>query len=112
MEFKIVQLERQLPSGGITVAHWTVSKTIDGTTVSSYGAQGFQPDPTATGFIAFPQVTEAQVINWIKAAMGTEGVAALEASLDSQIAQIKTPATAMGMPWIVAPAPAAPTTPE
>jgi len=106
MEFKIVQLERQLPSGGITTAHWTVSKTDGDTTVSSYGAQGFQPDATAAGFIAFPQVTETQVIDWIKAAMGTEGVAALEASLDSQIAQIKTPVTATGMPWFPANVPA------
>jgi hypothetical protein len=102
MEFKIVQLERQLPSGGITTAHWTVSKTTDGTTVSSYGAQGFQPDPQAQGFVAFPQVTEAQVIQWIQTAMGTEGVEALEASLDAQIAAIKTPATATGMPWFPA----------
>ena len=99
MEFKIVQLERKLPSGGITVAHWTVSKTSDGITVSSYGAQGFQPDPTASGFVAFPQVTEAQVIEWIKTAMSVETVAAIEASLDAQIAQIKTPSTANGMPW-------------
>ena len=99
MEFKIVQLERQLPSGGITTAHWTVSKTSDGITVSSYGAQGFQPDPTASGFVAFPQVTEAQVIEWIKTAMSVETVAAIEASLDAQIAQIKTPSTANGMPW-------------
>ena len=105
MDFKIVQLERQLPTGGITTAHWTVSKTTDGTTVSSYGASGFQPDATATGFVAFPQVTETQVINWIKAAMGTEGVASLEASLDAQIAAIKTPATATGMPWFPANAP-------
>jgi len=106
MEFKIVQLERQLPSGGITVAHWTVSKTTDGITVGSYGAQGFQPDATAQGFVAFPQVTEAQVVEWVKTAMGTEAVAALEASLDAQIAQIKTPATASGMPWIPAVTPA------
>jgi hypothetical protein len=104
MEFKIVQLERQLPSGGITVAHWTVSKTDSANTdaaitVSSYGAQGFQPDPTASGFVAFPQVTEAQVIEWIKTAMGAETVAAIEASLDAQIAQIKTPSSATGMPW-------------
>ena len=102
MEFKIVQLERQLPSGGIIVAHWTVSKTDGDTTVSSYGAQGFQPNPQASGFVAFPQVTEAQVIGWIQDAMGTEGVAALEASLDAQIAQIKTPSTATGMPWFPA----------
>lgn len=102
MEFKIVQLERQLPSGGIIVAHWTVTKNIGDITVSSYGAQGFQPDPQAQGFTAFPQVTEAQVVGWIKDALGTEGVAALEASLDSQIAQIQTPSTATGMPWFPA----------
>ena len=102
MEFKIVQLERQLPSGGITTAHWTVSKTVDDITVGSYGAQGFQPDPQAQGFTAFPQVTETQVIQWIKDAIGTEGVAALEASLDAQIAQIQTPSTATGMPWFPA----------
>jgi hypothetical protein len=102
MEFKIVQLERQLPSGGITTAHWTVSKTVDDITVGSYGAQSFQPDPQAQGFTSFPQVTEAQVIDWIQDAMGTEGVAALEASLDSQIAAIQTPTTATGMPWFLA----------
>ena len=102
MEFKIVQLERQLPSGGIIVAHWTVSKTDGEVTVSSYGAQSFQPDPQAPEFVAFPQVTEAQVIGWIQDAMGTEGVAALEANLDSQIAQIQTPSTATGMPWFPA----------
>jgi len=102
MEFKIVQLERQLPSGGITVAHWTVSKTDGDITVSSYGAQGFQPDPQASDFVAFPQVTETQVIGWIQDAMGSEGVASLEASLDAQIAAIKTPATATGMPWFLA----------
>ena len=102
MEFKIVQLERQLPSGGITTAHWTVSKTVGDVTVSSYGAQGFQPDASATNFVAFPQVTEAQVIEWVKAAMGPEGVAALETSLDAQIAAIQTPATATGMPWFPA----------
>jgi hypothetical protein len=99
MEFKIVQLERKLPSGGITVAHWTVSKTTDEITVSSYGAQSFQPDPTASNFVAFLQVTETQVIEWIKTAMGAETVAAIEASLDAQIAQIKTPSTANGVPW-------------
>jgi hypothetical protein len=104
MEFKIVQLERQLPSGGIIAAHWTVSKTVDDITAGSYGAQGFQPDPQASDFIAYTQVTEAEVVEWIQDAMGTEGVAALEASLDAQIAQIKNPATATGFPWAVTPA--------
>jgi len=104
MEFKIVQLERQLPSGGIIAAHWTVSKTTDDITVGSYGVQGFQPDATAPDFIVFPQVTQAEVINWIKNAMGEEALEALEASLDAQIAQIKTPATATGFPWAVTPA--------
>ena len=101
MEFKIVQLERKLPSGGITVAHWTVSKTIDGTTASSYGAQGFQPEPQEAGFIPFPQVTEAQVIQWVKNSMGTETLSKLEASLDSQIEEIKNPVNATGTPWTV-----------
>lgn len=102
MEFKIVQLERQLPTGGITVAHWTVSKTDGDVTVSSYGAQSFQPDPQSPQFTAFPQVTEQQVIQWIQATMGEEGLAALAASLDNQIAQIKNPTTATGMPWFIA----------
>lgn len=102
MEFKIVQLERQLPSGGITTAHWTVSKTVGEITVGSYGAQPFQPDPQAQGFTPFAQVTEAQVVQWIKDEMGQEAVAALEASLDAQIAQVQTPSTATGMPWFPA----------
>lgn len=102
MEFKINQLDRQLSSGAITTAHWTVSKTVGDITVSTYGAQGFPVDPTAPGFVAFPQVTEAQVIEWIKTAMGPEAVAAIEAALDAQILAIQTPVTATGLPWVVA----------
>ena len=45
------------------------------------------------------QLTEAQVVGWVKAAMGEETVAAQEAAVAAQIEEAKAPKTATGVPW-------------
>jgi len=81
---------------GVVVAHWRVTAQDGDYTASSYGTQSFTPDPAADGYVAFDSLTEATVIEWVKAAMDTD---AMEANLASQIEEQKTPATMSGMPW-------------
>ena len=97
-------LERELSDGGVIVAHWraTATETVgagdDAVTysASSYGTVGFTPDPSASGFIAYDSLTEADVIGWVQAELDQD---AIEASLAAQIEADKNPTQAAGVPW-------------
>ena len=95
----ISTLERNTDDG-VVVAHWRAS---DSETVgevehsgSSYGTCGFTPDADADGYTAYADITEAQVIEWVKADVDADAV---EASIASQIADSKAPAITVGVPW-------------
>ena len=96
----IAQLERNTADGGVIVAHWRVteSETVgeDTYTASSYGTCGFTPDPSASDYIAYADLTEADVIGWCQDALDQE---AIEASLTANINEQKNPTTADGVPW-------------
>ena len=95
----ISTLERNTDDG-VVVAHWQAS---DSETVgevehsgSSYGTCGFTPDADADGYTAYADITETQVIGWVKADVDAD---AIEASIASQIADSKAPAITVGVPW-------------
>lgn len=82
--------------------HWRVteSETVgeDTYTASSYGTQSLgAPDPD--NYTPYADVTEAECINWCKAEIGEESVAALEASLAANIDLQKNPVDGHGVPW-------------
>jgi len=70
---------------------------VDGDySVGSYGTVCCIPDPSASDFIAYDSVTEANCIAWVQASVGKDDT---EAGLAAQIAVLKTPTTATGVPW-------------
>jgi len=100
----IANLERNVADGGVTVAHWRVTETEtvgegdDAVTysASSYGTVGFTPDADADGFIAYDDLTEADVFGWVYEEVDQ---AETEAALAADIAGQKTPVTTDGVPW-------------
>ena len=99
----ISTLEHEISDGAVIVAHWKASdsevvgeETHSG---SSYGTCGFTPDPSADGYTAYADITEAQAIGWVKDSMGEEAVTGVEDSIAAQIADSKAPAVAVGTPW-------------
>jgi hypothetical protein len=100
----ISTLERNTADGGVIIAHWRVTEeetvgTGDDAvtyTASSYGTCGFTPDPSASDYIAYADLTEADVIGWVQAELDQD---AIEASLTANIAEQKNPVTADGVPW-------------
>ena len=56
-------------------------------------------DYTQSGdtFVPYDQLTQEQVIGWVKESLGADTVTSLEAGLDAQIAAQKQ--VALGMPW-------------
>lgn len=100
MEMKIAQLDRNATDGLVVTAHWTVSKTEGEHTASAYGSIGLpEKDADDASFVAFDDLTEAQVVEWVKDAMGEEQVTSLEARLDSQLEELVTPKVVSGTPW-------------
>ena len=95
----ISTLERNTDDG-VVVAHWQASdsETVGEVehTGSSYGTCSFTPDSTADGYTAYADITEAQVIGWVKADVDADAV---EASIAAQIADSNAPAITAGVPW-------------
>ena len=95
--WNIANLERETDDGFVFTAHYTVS-AADGTySAGAYGSIGFERPES---LIPFADLTEEQVIGWVKEALGgDEKVAEIEAALQSQINEQRTPTKASGMPW-------------
>jgi hypothetical protein len=68
------------------------STTVD-YSASAYGSQSFTRDDESAEFIPFADLTEADVIGWLTLDEG------LEANLQAQIDEQKTPSTVSGTPW-------------
>ena len=87
----------------VTNVHWTAndSETVgsgDSAVVHSGSASGTLGLAAADSksFIAYTDIKETDVITWVKTALGSDGVAAVEAAIDTAL----TPATtAVGKPF-------------
>jgi len=93
----IANLERETEDGFVFTAHYTVS-AADGTySAGAYGSIGFE---RPENLVPFADLTEDLVVGWVKEALGgDEKVAEIEAALQSQINQQRTPTKASGKPW-------------
>lgn len=98
--FKIANLDRHAEDGFVTVAHWTASQTDGDFTASTYSTVSFTKED-GINYVPYEQLTEAAVIEWVKASLGAEGVAAIDAALAANIADQKAPKVATGTPWNV-----------
>lgn len=66
-----------------------------------FGSQSFQQDDTAVDFTPYEELTEAQVIGWLEAAMN---VPSMQAGLDDRLDRIINPPIIQPrLPWIPAP---------
>jgi hypothetical protein len=94
--WSISQLERETADGYVFTAHYTVSAN-DGTYSSgAYGSIGFEKPDT---LVPFADLTEEVVVGWVKAQLTAEKVTEVEAALQAQLDEQKTPTKASGTPW-------------
>ena len=96
-EWKIANLERETSDGYVYNAHYTISAD-DGTYRSSaYGSVGFERPES---LIPFDDLTKEVVIDWVKEAIGgEEKVTEIEAALQAQLDEKRSPTKAAGVPW-------------
>jgi hypothetical protein len=92
----IANLERETTDGFVFTAHYTVNAKDDAYSAGAYGSIGFE---RPENLIPFADLTEAEVVSWVKEALGADKVAEVEATLQNQIDQQRTPTQAAGVPW-------------
>lgn len=90
----IAQMERHTADGIVFTVHYTVAAS-DGTYASSaYGSIGLeQPEGDV---IPYADLTPELVVGWVQDKLNVEEI---EAALQAQIDQQRTPTTAQGVPW-------------
>ena len=101
--WSIVQMDCYPEMDGVSdvvfTIHWNLTGT-DGTyTGSVYGSVGVTLSDGDT-FTPYADLTEAQVVGWVKDALGDEQVAEYEENVAQQIeSQINPPVIRPGLPW-------------
>lgn len=94
--WNIAQLEREVSDGFVFTAHYTIDAKDDVYTSGAYGSIGFErPD----NLIPYSELTLDEVVSWVKEALGEEKVADIEAALQKQLDEQRTPSVAAGLPW-------------
>lgn len=104
--WKVVTLDREISNGTVFTVHYTVSSSrtnpAEGKSdyaASSYGSVGVTADPTSKSFIPYEDLTEENCIDWVKADLGSESVASIEARISSDLDEQVNPTDAAGVPW-------------
>ena len=94
--WSIAQLDRETSDGYVFTAHYTVEAS-DGTyKAGAYGSIGFEKPDT---LVPFSDLTEEVVVGWVKTKLTADKVTEIEAALQAQIDEQRTPTTATGTPW-------------
>ncbi len=93
-------LERTVADGIVSVVHYSVSAN-DGTySAGAYGSIGLDAPAEGDDVIAYADLTETWAIDALQAKLGgAEKVAEIEAALQAQIDEQRTPTTGSGLPW-------------
>jgi hypothetical protein len=93
MELKVNQLDRNTDGDIVTTVHWTATNSDGEFTASSYGSVDVEVGDTV---IPFANLTEEIVKTWLADKLD---LVAMEARLDAQLAELKAPTVASGLPW-------------
>jgi len=91
--WKISTLDREVSNGFVTTAHWTATAVDGEHSASAYATVSWAE---GTPVIPYASLTEATVLNWVWESVDKEST---EASLAAQIALLKNPVKATGLPW-------------
>ena len=83
--------------GGVIRASWNCIATDGTVTSSGYGEATFTPDPLASDYTPYADLTQAQVLGWCWGTIVDKN--SMEAFLQSELD--KKSSTALGVPWPV-----------
>jgi hypothetical protein len=96
--WKIAQLERETSDGYVFTAHYTVDANDSTYSAGAYGSLALErPEGD---MVPFADLTEEIVVGWVKEKLTAEKITEVEAALQAQLDEQRSPSKAAGMPWI------------
>ena len=100
--WSIVQMEYVLAQDDktnvVNQVHWPCIVADGEHFARAYGTV-VVPTDDLSNFTEFADLTETQVVEWVKAELGDEKVTRIEEALASRVAEIITPTKGEGLPW-------------
>ena len=100
--WSVVQMEYALAQDDktnvVNQVHWQCIVADGEHFARAYGSVGV-PTEDLSNFTEFADLTEAEVVGWVKAALGEEQVANIETALAANVAEIINPTRGQGLPW-------------
>ena len=99
--WQVNTMERDISDGHVNkVIYRVIGKDGDTEKDRATGEVSFtKPSSLPSDFVAYDKLDEATVLGRVKTAIGTDDVAAIEKTLEDNIALINTPVTATGKPF-------------
>lgn len=95
--WSIINMQRKDDTGFVYWVNYKVSLTDGDFSAENVATTTFT---TQSGqFIPYDQLTEAEVVGWVKQNLGTESVAFMEAQLQANVDKQKNPTSSGGVPW-------------
>jgi len=100
MKWTIENMKRRAESGLVVeVAYRVVAK--QGSLIADHrGKVTLTGDPESEGFVPFNQLTEAQVVEWVKDSVNVATIeAGVQSSLDAKVQKAAQREVTSGLPW-------------
>lgn len=106
--WKVHRCKRDSATGGITgvSAVCTASDTriVDGEEIAQKKQKWVQyddltPDPSASDFILFDNLTEENILGWVHSLLGDDKKVEIETTLTNKVNQKFAPVALLGNPW-------------
>jgi hypothetical protein len=93
--WQIVNMDRKTTDGFVVTVHYIVTATDGDYSANTYGTVGYTEED-GKSYIPYDQLTQDEVVAWVKDSLGQETV---EASLATLIESLKHPVQESGLPW-------------
>lgn len=98
--WSINTLERNTADGIVFTVHYRVDAADDTYSSGAYGSIGLEAPAEGDEVIPYSDLTPEVVIGWVQEKIGgADKVAEIEAALQAQIDEQRTPTKASGIPW-------------
>jgi len=94
--WSIAKLDRETSNGFVFTAHYRIDADNGTYTAGAYGSIGFERPDT---LIPYSELTQEEVLVWVKEGLTEEKVDEIEAALTTNIAEQVAPTKASGVPW-------------
>ena len=99
--WEINTMERDVSDGFVTKVIFRVKGISDSEEKArETGEVNFtKPESLPSDFIEFAKLEASTVLTWVKTALGTDEVAAIETKLEAAVNEVLTPTSISGVPW-------------